>query len=97
MSSRTVVLIAASVALGLACMATASTEVFARAAAGTSHHHHYRHPGAVHHSGLAHPRWIAAEAPPSAGFGLQSSPYCWPYDYAYDPAQYCGASYIVSW
>ena len=91
MSCRTVVLIAASVILGIACTATVPTEVFARVPAGTTrlhHHHHYHHQGTFHHSGqVRHPQTLAK--PPS--------PYCWPYDYTYDPDHYCGASYIVSW
>ncbi|SHN84165.1 hypothetical protein SAMN05444170_5800 [Bradyrhizobium erythrophlei] len=79
MPFRTVVLIAASVILGVACTAT---EVFARAPVGTTHHHRQ---GTVHHRGH--------KPPVTAGV----SPYCWPYDYSYDPAHYCGASYIVSW
>lgn len=35
--------------------------------------------------------------PATAGLGLVSSPYCWPYDYTYDPSHYGRASYIVSW
>lgn len=88
MSSRTVVLIAASVMLGAALTATVSTEVFAGMAAGTTrHHHHYHRSGAQ----VRHP-YIPAMAPVVAG-----SPYCWPYDYSFDPYDYCGASYIVAW
>jgi hypothetical protein len=47
----------------------------------------------VHHSGhVRHPQ-TPAKPPATAGV----SPYCWPYDYSYDPAHYCGASYIVGW
>jgi hypothetical protein len=97
MSGRTVVLIAASVIL-IACAATVSTEVFARVPAGTTrlhrHHHHYHHQGAVHHGGqVRHPQ-TPANPPATVGLGLVSSPYCWPYDYAYAPYDYCGASYL---
>jgi len=93
MSFQTVVLIAASVIVGIACTATVSTEVFARVPAGTArlyHHHHYHHQGTVHLSGQV--RYPQTSAKPPATVGL--SPYCWPYDYAYDPSHYCGASYI---
>lgn len=94
MPFRTVVLIAASVILGIACTATVSTEVFARVPAGATrlHHRHHYH-RTVHHSG--HVRHPQPPAKPPATAGV--SPYCWPYDYSYDPAHYCGASYIVSW
>jgi hypothetical protein len=96
MPFRTVVLITASVILGIACTATVSTEVFARVRAektGLHYHHDYHHQGSVHHSGhVRHPQ-TSAKPPATAGV----SPYCWPYDYSYDPAHYCGASYIVSW
>jgi hypothetical protein len=88
MPFRTVVLIAASVILGIACTAT---EVFARVPVGTTRLRH--HQGTVHHTG--HVRHPQTPAKPLATTGV--SPYCWPYDYSYDPAHYCGASYIVSW
>jgi hypothetical protein len=52
MSLRTIVLIATSVVIGIACIVTASTESFARTPAGTTRlHHHQHHHGTVHHSG----------------------------------------------
>ena len=97
MSFRTRVSIAASVIIGIACSATVSTEVFARAPPGTTRLHHPHHQGTVHHSGqVRHPQ-IPASPPATVGLGRVGSPYCWPYDYAYDPYEYCGASYIVSW
>jgi len=90
MSFRTVVLTAALVILGIACTATVSTEVFARVPAKTARlHHHYHRQSTVHHNGQV--RW--AKPPAAVGLGL-ISPYCWPYDYSYDPQHYCGASYI---
>jgi hypothetical protein len=57
MSLRTIVLMAASVIVGIACIATVSTETFARSPSGLKrldhgrHHHH-----TVHHSGqVRHP------------------------------------------
>ena len=51
MSLRTIALIAASVIIGIACIATVSTDTFARPAGLTrldySRHHHHT----VHHSG----------------------------------------------
>jgi hypothetical protein len=86
MSFQTVVLIAASAILGIACTATIATEVFARVSARTTRLHHYHHQGTVHHNDqVRHPQTPA------------NSPYCWPYDHSYDPDHYCGASYIVSW
>jgi hypothetical protein len=51
MSLRTLVLIAASLIIGIACIVTVSTDTFARSAGMTrlSHHHHHHH--TVHHSG----------------------------------------------
>lgn len=53
MSFRTIVSIAASVMIGIACVATVSTDTFAKSVpAGTTrleHKHHYHH--TVHHSG----------------------------------------------
>ena len=89
--------IAASVIIGIACTATVSTKVFAHDPAETTRHHHHHHQGTVHHSRpMRHPR-TPAMPPPTVGLGLVGSPYCWPYDYSYDPYHYCGASYIVSW
>jgi hypothetical protein len=97
MSFRTGVSIAASVIIGIACTATVSTEVFARVPTGTTRLHHHHHQGTVHHSGrVRHPQTLATP-PATVGLGLVGSPYCWPYDYNYDPYEYCGASYIVSW
>jgi hypothetical protein len=86
MPFRMVVLTAALVILGVACTATVSTEAFARDPTGTARLHHYHRQGTVLHSGRI--RWVQ---PPAT---VVSSPYCWPYDYGYDPQQYCGASYI---
>jgi hypothetical protein len=61
MSFQTVVLIAASVIVGIACTATVSTEVFARVPAGTTRLHRYHHRGTFHHSGqVRHPTSKAA-------------------------------------
>jgi hypothetical protein len=50
MSLRTIVSIAASVIIGIAFIATVSTDAFARPAGMTRlHHHHHHH--TVHHSG----------------------------------------------
>jgi hypothetical protein len=78
MPFRMVVLTAALVILGIACTATVSTEAFARVPTGTARLHH-------------HLRQVKPAA--TVGIGV-SSPYCWPYDYSYDPQHYCGASYI---
>jgi hypothetical protein len=97
MSFRTGVSIAASViVIGIACTAT-STEVLARVPAGTTRLHHHHHQGTVHRSGQVRYPQIPATPPATVGLGLVGSPYCWPYDYAYNPYEYCGASYIVSW
>jgi hypothetical protein len=94
MSCRTVVLIAASVILGIACTATVPTEVFARVPAGTTRLHHHHHQGTVHHTGqVRHPQ-TPAHPPATVGLGRIGSSYCWPYDYTYDPYDYCGASYL---
>jgi hypothetical protein len=52
MSLRTIVLMAASVIIGIACIATVSTETFARSPSGLKRldHSHHHHRG-VHHSG----------------------------------------------
>jgi hypothetical protein len=97
MSFRTGVSIAASVIIGIACTATVSTEVSAGAPAGTTRLHHQHHRGTVHHSGRVRYPQTLATPPASVGLGLVGSRYCWPYDYAYNPYEYCGASYIVSW
>jgi hypothetical protein len=97
MSIRTVVLIAASVIIDMACTATVSTEVSARVPAGSTRLHHHHHQRTVHHSGQVRHLQTPAKLPASIGLGRVGSPYCWPYDYAYDPYEYCGASYIVSW
>ena len=89
MPFRMVVLTAALVILGIACTATVSTKAFARVPTGTARLHHHHRQGTVLHSGRI--RWV--EPPTTVGLGV-SSPYCWPYDYGYDPQQYCGASYI---
>jgi hypothetical protein len=90
MSVRTVVLSAASVMIGIALTATASTGVLARIPTGTTRLHHHHH----HRGQLRHPLIMP---PATVGRGSPASPYCWPYDYTYDPYEYCGASYIVSW
>jgi hypothetical protein len=56
MSLRTIVLIAASLIIGIACIAAVSTETFARTPHGLKHlnHSHHHHPG-VHHSGQVQP------------------------------------------
>lgn len=52
MSFRTVVLIAASIVIGVAGVSAVITEAFARTPAGTTRlHHHHHHHGTVHHSG----------------------------------------------
>ncbi len=70
--------------IGLALFLVLATPAMAMRA----HHHHHRYSGQV-------------PQPPASlttvGRGLAGSPYCWPYDYAYDPSEYCGASYIVAW
>ena len=84
MSFRTVVLFVASAIIGIACTVSASTEGFARVPAGKTR---------LHHSGHVRHHQTSAKSLATPGV----SPYCWPYDYSYDPAHYCGASYIVSW
>ena len=72
--------------IGLALLLVLATPAMAMRA----HHHHHRYSGQVRHP----------QSPVSittVGRGLAGSPYCWPYDYAYDPYEYCGASYIVAW
>jgi hypothetical protein len=51
MSLRAIVLIAASVIVGIACIATVSTETFARPAGLTRLDHSRHHHHTVHHSG----------------------------------------------
>ena len=53
MSLRTIVLSAASIIIGIACIATVSTETFARPAGLTrlDHSRYYHHRYTVHHSG----------------------------------------------
>jgi hypothetical protein len=89
MPFRMVVLTAALGILGIACTSTVSTEAFARVPTGTPRLHHYHRHGTVLHSGQI--RWV--KPPATVGLGV-SSPYCWPYDYSYEPQHYCGASYI---
>jgi hypothetical protein len=56
MSLRTIVLMAASVIVGIACIATVSTETFARPAGLTRLNHGHHHHHTVHHSGqVRHP------------------------------------------
>ena len=85
MSFRTGVSIAASVVIGVACTGTFSTGVFARVAAGTTRLHHHHHHGTVHRSGHVRYPHTPATPPATAGLGLVGSPYCWPYDYTYNP------------
>ncbi len=90
MSFRTVVLSAALYFIGIAFAATVSTEAFASVPAETTRlHHHYK--GQVRHPP------ILAMPPAPVRRDLVGFPYCWPYDYTYDPYDYCGASYIVAW
>jgi hypothetical protein len=56
MSLRSIVLIAASVIIGIACIATVSTDTFARAAGVTRLDHSRHHHRTVHHSGQAQVR-----------------------------------------
>ena len=51
MSLRTIVLIAASLIIGIACIATVSTDAFARSTGMTRLNHHHHHHHTVHHSG----------------------------------------------
>jgi hypothetical protein len=51
MSLRTIVSIAASVIIGIACTATVSTDAFARSADMTRLHHHHVHRNTVPHGG----------------------------------------------
>jgi hypothetical protein len=92
MSFRAVVLSAIFYVIGIAFAATVSSEAFASAQRTTRLHHHFRH-----YSGQVSQRQILAVPPVTVGRELVGSPYCWPYDYAYNPYDYCGASYIVSW
>jgi hypothetical protein len=63
MSFRTIVSIAASVIIGIACIATVSTDAFATAPHHMTHLHGHGHHGTVH-SGRAvnHPSTGAAQA-----------------------------------
>jgi len=56
MSLRTIVSIAASFIIGIAFIATFSTDALAKAPAGTTriNPHHVHHGNKVHHSGQAH-------------------------------------------
>jgi len=51
MSLRTIVLSAASIIIGIACIATVSTETFARPAGLTRLDHSRHHHRGIHHSG----------------------------------------------
>ena len=86
MSVRTPVLIAL-VIIGVASTATVSSN---DVLAGTTRVHHRHH--TVHRS-------VQVRYPHDGGFAGSpvGSPYCWPYDYAFNPYEYCGASYIISW
>jgi hypothetical protein len=94
MSFRTVILIAAAI-VGIASTATLSlTEAFASVPARTTRLHHRHHHGPVQYSAQLHYPYGGGLAGNPVGSG---SPYCWPYDAAFNPYEYCGASYIVSW
>jgi hypothetical protein len=72
MSLRTVVLIAASVVIGIAYIGTFSAETFAATApAGTKriNPHHVHHGNKVHHSGQAH-RNVPATSPAGTTTGI---------------------------
>lgn len=65
MSLRTIVLLAASVIIGIACIATGSTATFARDAQMTRLHHKGAHHHPINHGRSAHPGSMgkAAAAP----------------------------------
>ena len=71
MSLRTTVLIAASFIIGIASIATVSTDAFAVAPAGTKriNPHHVHHGNKVHHSGQAH-RNMPATTPAGTTTGM---------------------------
>jgi hypothetical protein len=63
MSLRTIVLIAASVIIGIACIATGSTSSFARDAQMTRLDHKRSHHHPVNHGRSAHPGSTGSAAP----------------------------------
>jgi hypothetical protein len=63
MSLRTIVLIAASVVIGIACFAIGSTGTFARDAQMTRLHHKGTHHHSVNHGRSAHPGSTGNAAP----------------------------------
>jgi hypothetical protein len=63
MSLRTVVLIAASVIIGIACVATGSTDMFARDAQMTRLDHKRVHHHPINHGRSAHPGSTGKAAP----------------------------------
>jgi len=63
MSLRTIVLIAASVVIGIACIATGSTDTFARDAQMTRLNHKGTHHHSVNHGRSAHPGSMGKAAP----------------------------------
>jgi hypothetical protein len=63
MSLRTIVSIAASVIIGIACIATVSTGTFARDAGMTRLNHNRTHHHTINHGRAAHPGSTAKAAP----------------------------------
>ena len=63
MSLRTIVLIAASVIIGIACIATGSTDTFARDAQMTRLNHKGTHHHPINHGRSAHPGSTGNPAP----------------------------------
>jgi hypothetical protein len=63
MSLRTIVSIAASVIIGIACIATVSTDTFARDAGMTRLNHSRTHHHTMNHGRSAHPGSTAKAAP----------------------------------
>jgi hypothetical protein len=63
MSIRTIVLIAASIVIGIACVATVSTDTFARDAAMTRLNHKRVHHHPINHGRSAHPGSMGNAAP----------------------------------
>jgi hypothetical protein len=63
MSLRTIVLIAASLIIAVACVATVSTDTFARDAQMNRLHHKGTHHHSVNHGRSAHPGSMAKPAP----------------------------------
>ena len=63
MSLRTIVSIAASVIIGIACIATVSTNTFARDAGMTRLNHNPTHHHTINHGRAAHPGSTGKAAP----------------------------------